>query len=112
MTSGFMWVRIRGAPYVSLERNGGGGGGGKVNYFAPGAQHQLGVETQIVGFLNSLAAIATIALTSKVPRKFPNQIYRHLLLTLCMLTIFIAFGVEIALFKRKMSGYPFKLLFD
>lgn len=44
-TSGYMFNSIRKTPYVAGNPQGG------ISYFAPGFQNQLGIETQIIGFL-------------------------------------------------------------
>lgn len=99
-----MWVRIRGAPYVGMARNGG------YQYFAPSLQSQLGVETQIVGVLNGCAAIAMIALTVKVP-KIANPTVSRVATFVSMAVIVCAVSAEVALFRRKMGSYPFRMLF-
>jgi len=42
-TSGFMWNRIKNAPYIGVSQS------GHVSWIAGGYQNQLGVESQIVG---------------------------------------------------------------
>lgn len=44
-TGGHMFNQIRKVPYVS------GDGRGNINYFTGGFQNQLGIETQIIGFI-------------------------------------------------------------
>jgi OST3 / OST6 family, transporter family len=45
MVGGYMFVHIRGMPYIA------GGQHGGVEYIAPGFQTQYGIEVQIIGFL-------------------------------------------------------------
>jgi oligosaccharyltransferase complex subunit gamma len=47
-TGGHMFNQIRKVPYVS------GDGRGNINYFTGGFQNQLGIETQIIGFICKL----------------------------------------------------------
>lgn len=42
-TSGFMWNRIKNAPYIGVTQ------GGTVSWIAGGYQNQLGIESQVVG---------------------------------------------------------------
>jgi oligosaccharyltransferase complex subunit gamma len=42
-TSGYMWNKIKNAPYVQM------GDGGKMNWIAGGFQNQLGMESQVIG---------------------------------------------------------------
>lgn len=44
-TSGFMWNRIKNAPYVTASQD------GKIQWVAGGFQNQFGLETQVVGGL-------------------------------------------------------------
>lgn len=44
-TSGYMWNKIKNAPYVQA------GPGGRVSWVAGGYQNQLGLESQVVGAL-------------------------------------------------------------
>lgn len=101
MTSGYMWVRIRSAPYVMYSQH-------SIQYFAAGLQSQLGMETQIVGILNGLSAISVIGLSTRVP-SLKNPVLRRVLTILCSAIIAASFSAEVALFRRKMPSYPFKL---
>jgi hypothetical protein len=42
-TSGYMWNKIKNAPYVAADQS------GKVSWIAGGYQNQLGMESQVVG---------------------------------------------------------------
>ena len=41
-TSGYMWNKIKGAPYVAVDQS------GKTSWIAGGYQNQLGLESQVV----------------------------------------------------------------
>lgn len=103
MTSGYMWVRIRGAPYTVMNHQG-------TQVFSPGLQMQLGIEAQIVATLNCVGAVALIALGTKIPT-IGNPQTRRIAVIITMAVVLLAFSAEIALFRRKLGHYPFRLIF-
>jgi oligosaccharyltransferase complex subunit gamma len=54
MTSGLMFVRIRGNPYVAVGRD------GKAEWIASGFQNQFGMETHVVAFICRCISFAII----------------------------------------------------
>lgn len=98
-----MWVRIRSAPYTVQQRDG-------LYYFAPGIQSMLGIEAQLVGLFNCIGAISMIALATRIP-KMENATYRRIAVITCITLVMVSFSAEIALFRRKVGAYPFRLLF-
>ena len=104
MTSGYMWVRIRSAPYAAAGRD------GKMQSIAASLQNQLGVETHMIALLNGSAALAMIALSSVAPA-ISHGLARRMAVFACMAVIMVTFSAEVAIFRRKMGGYPFRLLF-
>jgi oligosaccharyltransferase complex subunit gamma len=99
MTSGYMFTRIRGAPFTS---------GG--SWIAPGYQNQYGQETQVVAGIYALLAGSFLMLmfvtpTQMSPSKQRAQVY------VWTLVIMMIFSVLISLFRVKNRGYPFKLFF-
>lgn len=103
MTSGYMWVRIRGAPYTIIGHQG-------TQVFASGLHAQLGIEAQMVATLNCVGAVALIALGTKVPA-ISNPQARRVAVIATMAATLLAFSAEIALFRRKLGYYPFRLIF-
>ncbi|TCD71887.1 oligosaccharyl transferase subunit ost3/OST6 [Steccherinum ochraceum] len=99
MTSGYMFTRIRGAPWT----------GGNGQWIAPGYQNQFGQETQVVAMIYGLLASAFLMLTvvtpyTSSPSRQKAQVY------LWSIVIFIMYSVLLSLFRVKNKGYPFKLL--
>ena len=64
MVGGFMFVRIRGMPYVAGGPNG-------AQLIAPGFQTQYGIEVQIIAFL--CASFESFFLTEQVPTEMPKR---------------------------------------
>ncbi|CDO71218.1 hypothetical protein BN946_scf184863.g13 [Trametes cinnabarina] len=99
MTSGFMFVRIRGMPHT----------GGNGQWIAPGYQNQFGQETQVVSFIYGLLSAAFLMLTLVTPYQ-TNPARQRLQIYLWSGVILVMFSVLISLFRVKNRGYPFKLL--
>ncbi|TBU65726.1 oligosaccharyl transferase subunit OST3/OST6 family [Dichomitus squalens] len=99
MTSGFMFVRIRGMPQS----------GANGQWIAPGYQNQFGQEVQVVSFIYGLLSAAFLMLTLVTP--YQTQPYRQRAqIYLWSGVILVMFSVLISLFRVKNRGYPFKLL--
>ncbi|KAI9070391.1 oligosaccharyl transferase subunit OST3/OST6 family [Trametes sanguinea] len=99
MTSGYMFVRIRGMPHT----------GGNGQWIAPGYQNQFGQETQVVSFIYGLLSAAFLMLTLVTPyQTSPSR--QRLQIYLWSGVILVMFSVLISLFRVKNRGYPFKLL--
>ena len=103
MTSGYMWVRIRNAPYQVFNPTGS-------TYYVPGMQNMVGIEAQIVGSLNFLSAFCMIALSLVAP-KLKSTLVRRLTIYACLSIFILSFSAEIALMRRKVPAYPFRLIF-
>ncbi|KAI0670289.1 oligosaccharyl transferase subunit OST3/OST6 family [Trametes maxima] len=99
MTSGFMFVRIRGMPQS----------GANGQWIAPGYQNQFGQETQVVSFIYGLLSAAFLMLTLVTPYQ-TNPARQRLQIYLWSGVILVMFSVLISLFRVKNRGYPFKLL--
>ncbi|KAF8495608.1 oligosaccharyl transferase subunit OST3/OST6 family [Gautieria morchelliformis] len=102
MVGGFMFVHIRGMPYIA------GGQHGGVEYIAPGFQTQYGIEVQIIGFLYGVLSLGFISMTMIIPRHTSpaRQRYGVYVWTGVSLTLF---SVLVSIFKIKNGGYPFRL---
>ncbi|KAI1845128.1 hypothetical protein JX265_002787 [Neoarthrinium moseri] len=101
-TGGHMFNQIRKVPYVA------GDGKGNVNYFTGGFQNQLGIETQIIGFIYGALSFMVIALILRVPRQSDNKLQQVLVVGLSG-GIFLLYGLLLSIFRIKNGGYPFSL---
>ncbi|OJT15729.1 Dolichyl-diphosphooligosaccharide--protein glycosyltransferase subunit 3 [Trametes pubescens] len=99
MTSGFMFVRIRGMPHS----------GGNGQWIAPNYQNQFGQEVQVVSFIYGLLSAAFLMLTLVTPYQ-THPARQRLQVYLWSGVILVMFSVLISLFRVKNRGYPFKLL--
>lgn len=134
-TSGYMWNKIKNAPYVQMAPD------GRVSWIAGGYSNQLGLESQVVGTLCECRGArrpggaphpgvsAVTRLHSLVEALTPDGV---LALTVVVLSVFIPaqsspmkqrigtylwlvlmivlYSLLIRLFKLKNGGYPFGLL--
>lgn len=98
-----MWVRIRGAPLTAYDRQ------GQPQYISNTLQSQLGLETYLISILNAAASLSTILLTSKIP-KIQDRKYSRPATALCAVVVVCALSAQVVMFRRKMGGYPFRLL--
>jgi len=99
MTAGYMFTRIRGAPYTS---------GG--SWIAAGYQNQYGQETQVVAAIYGLLAASFLMLTLVVPTQM-SPTRQRIQVYLWTTVIILIFSILVSLFKVKNRGYPFKILF-
>lgn len=103
MCSGLMWVRIRGAPLTAFD------GKGRPQYLSSTLQSQLGLETCLISMLNAIATLSTILITSKIP-KIRDPKYSRPATLICTVAVVCALSAQVLMFRRKMGGYPFRLL--
>lgn len=120
-TGGQMFNNIRKVPYVS------GDGKGGISYFTGGFQNQLGIETQIIGFIcecplgterlinpyancitDGALSFMVIALILRAPRLSDSKIQQALIIGLSG-GIFVIYGLLLSIFRVKNGGYPFSL---
>ncbi|KAI0748221.1 oligosaccharyl transferase subunit OST3/OST6 family [Daedaleopsis nitida] len=99
MTSGFMFVRIRGMP-----QSGAGG-----QWIAQGYQNQFGQEVTVVSFIYGLLGSSFLMLTLVTPYQ-TNPSRQRAQVYLWSAVILVMFSVLISLFRVKNKSYPFKLL--
>ncbi|KAH9901027.1 oligosaccharyl transferase subunit OST3/OST6 family [Cubamyces lactineus] len=99
MTSGFMFVRIRGMPPS----------GANGQWIAAGFQNQFGQEVHVVSFIYGLLAASFLMLTLITPYQ-TNPARQRLQVYLWSAVILVMFSVLVSLFRVKNRGYPFKLL--
>lgn len=103
LISGYMFVQIRGVPYVREHAN------GRVDYFVPGQQNQLGVETQILSFVYGILSASSIILIKHIPKIKSPQV-QLIAVVIISLLIFIFYSLLLSVFGLKGMGYPFRLL--
>jgi len=101
MVGGYMFVRIRGMPYVAATAQGS-------QMIANGFQSQYGIEVQIIAFIYGLLSLYFVFLTLVVPRNTSpgRQRYGIYVWTGVSITLF---SVLVSLFRIKNGGYPFRL---
>lgn len=102
-TTGYMFNQIRGVPYVRQQQD------GSVEYFMPGQQIQLGIETQILSFCYGILSLLFIILIKRVPEISHPQV-KLVASTIVTVSIYVAFSYVLAVFGLKSPGYPFRFL--
>ncbi|KAF8522288.1 dolichyl-diphosphooligosaccharide-protein glycotransferase [Hysterangium stoloniferum] len=103
MVGGYMFVRIRGMPYVAGDPNGG------VQLISPGFQSQYGIEVQIIAFIYGLLSLSFVVLTLLVPRQTSAARQRYGVYVWTGISLAL-FSVLLSVFRIKNPGYPFRLL--
>ncbi|KAK4684548.1 oligosaccharyltransferase complex subunit gamma, partial [Tremellales sp. Uapishka_1] len=103
-TSGYMWNKIKNAPYVQMGPN------GQTSWIAGGYQNQLGLESQVVAATYGLLGFTVIALTLFVPAQ-TNAGKQRAGVYLWLGMLVVVFSLLMKLFKMKNGGYPFYILF-
>ncbi|PCH38076.1 oligosaccharyl transferase subunit OST3/OST6 family [Wolfiporia cocos MD-104 SS10] len=99
MTSGYMFVRIRGMPHSG--QNG--------QWIAPGYQAMYGQEVQVVAMIYGTLSAGFLMLTLVVPNQ-TSASKQRLQIYLWTGVVFIMYSVLISIFREKNRGYPFRLL--
>ncbi|OAX44674.1 hypothetical protein K503DRAFT_728980 [Rhizopogon vinicolor AM-OR11-026] len=99
MTSGYMFTRIRGVPYV----------GPNGAWIAQGFQNQFGQEVQVVTLVYGVLAGSFLMLIVVTPRQM-SAVRQRTQVYLWTAVNFLVFNILISLFRVKNPGYPFKLL--
>ncbi|ODV88308.1 hypothetical protein CANARDRAFT_193130 [[Candida] arabinofermentans NRRL YB-2248] len=102
-TCGYMFNVIRGTQYIKTNKD------GTNEYFIPGHQAQLGVETQIVSAIYGGCTLAFILLTDKL-NSMKNKRNKNLVTILMSVIIFLLYSFLVSCFQEKKIGYPFWLL--
>ncbi|KAK0459744.1 oligosaccharyl transferase subunit OST3/OST6 family, partial [Desarmillaria tabescens] len=97
-TSGYMFTRIRNAPYS----------GANGNWIANGYQNQFGQEVQVIALVYGLLAFSFLMLTVIVPYQ-TSASRQRLQVYLWVGIIMIIYSVLVSIFRVKNRGYPFRL---
>ncbi|KIM29014.1 hypothetical protein M408DRAFT_329052 [Serendipita vermifera MAFF 305830] len=101
-TSGIMFVRIRGSPWVGRTKQG-------ASWLAGGYQNQYGMEVQVIAGVYGTLAFSYVALIFLVPRILSPTKQRIAVYIWCCV-ILLLFSVLLSLFSVKNTAYPFRLL--
>jgi len=99
MTSGYMFTRIRGSPFMGQDGS----------WIAGGFQNQFGQEVQVIAVVYGTLGFAFIMLTMVIPYQTGAQRQRFQIY-LWSTIIMLVYSILIVLFKVKNRGYPFRLL--
>lgn len=104
LISGYMFNQIRGVPFVMDHQD------GRVEYFLPSQQNQLGIETQIMSFVYGCLSLLTVVLIKKAPEIKYSQV-KLIAVVVISILIFGLYSVLLSIFGIKGMGYPYKFLF-
>ncbi|KAF8212220.1 oligosaccharyl transferase subunit OST3/OST6 family [Mycena galopus ATCC 62051] len=99
MTSGYMFTRIRGSPFMGHDGS----------WIAGGFQSQYGQEVQVIAVVYGTLGFAFMMLTMVIPYQATAQRQRFQIY-LWSTIIMLVYSILIVLFKVKNRGYPFRLL--
>ncbi|KAL1409080.1 oligosaccharyl transferase subunit ost3/OST6 [Vanrija albida] len=102
-TSGYMWNKIKNAPYVQVAQD------GRVSWIAGGYSNQLGLESQVVGALYGALALCVVVLTVVIPAQ-SSPVKQRLGVFLWTGMLIVLASMLFRLFRLKNGGYPFHLL--
>ncbi|CAK9441586.1 uncharacterized protein LODBEIA_P54540 [Lodderomyces beijingensis] len=102
-TTGYMFNKIRGSPYLIEHPD------GRTEYFIGGQQTQLGIETQIISFIYGLMSILVIILIKRAPEiKTPS--INLILVAVISGLIFLLFSLLLSIFGLKGLGFPYRFI--
>ncbi|KAI5956349.1 OST3 [Candida jiufengensis] len=102
-TTGYMFNKIRGSPYLIEHPD------GRTEYFLPGQQSQLGIETQIMSFLYGILSILVVVLIKRAP-EIKNQSVNLVAVVVVSSLIFILFSLLLSIFGLKGIGFPYRFI--
>ncbi|KAI5964219.1 OST3 [Candida pseudojiufengensis] len=102
-TTGYMFNKIRGSPYVIEHQD------GRTEYILPGQQNQLGIETQIMSFLYGILSVLVIVLIKRAP-EIKNPSVSLILVVVVSALIFILFSLLLSIFGLKGIGFPYRFI--
>lgn len=103
LISGYMFNQIRGVPFVMEHQ------GGKVDYFIPQQQNQLGVETQIMSFVYGCLSLLVVMLIKRAPQ-IKNSHVKLIAVIVLSILIFVLYSVLLSIFGIKGMGYPYRFI--
>lgn len=100
--SGYMFTQIRNAPYVR-ELN------GRVEYIAPQAQMQYGLETQVASSLYGLLGLTFVVLVKKVLAISNSKVQFFATVVVCA-TLYLLYSFFLNVFSVKYASYPYTFM--
>ncbi|CUM54498.1 unnamed protein product [Debaryomyces fabryi] len=103
LISGYMFNQIRGVPFVMEHQS------GKVDYFVPQQQNQLGVETQIMSFIYGCLSLLVVMLIKKAP-EIKNSHVKLIAVIVLSILIFVLYSILLSIFGIKGMGYPYRFI--
>lgn len=98
-SGGYMFNQIRNTPFLREV-------GDKVEYIAPGAQSQYGLETQLLSTLYGLLSLVFVLLVSKVGTIRNNKV-QLIAVAFIMALVYLLYSLLLYIFSQKHRGYPF-----
>ncbi|XP_045154845.1 magnesium transporter protein 1-like [Echinops telfairi] len=106
MTSGQMWVQIRGAPFS--QRN---PCTGQVHYIDPQNHVQFAAETYLVALCQVCISLGVVFLDAAATSRRPI-VKRKMMYLIGVGLVATVVSWLLSLFRRKVPGYPYRLLTD
>lgn len=103
MLSGYMWARIRNAPYV-------GSGPEGILYIMPNPQSQFGVESRIVSGICA-GTVLVFSLITTIVYKFEDNNKRRIAAMIMSLLYMAGHAALMKAFSQKFQGYPISYIF-
>lgn len=107
MTSGHMWNSIRNPPFIGRE-------GKKMVVILVQLQSQVGVESQLISLLISVASLCLVILVNVIdPTPGDSRFFgrQKIVGGFSVAFFMLAYGFGIHVFQLKGMGYPFSLLY-
>lgn len=111
-TSGYVWNTIRGPQFTGYSN-------GNIEWIAGGFSNQFAVETQIMAvlcrffykiiLLDSACAFCLVNLVARIPN-ISNVHAQRMAIYMTLIMMIGVYSVILYMFRRKNSGYPFRLL--
>lgn len=98
---GYMFNQIRNTPFVKES-------GDNVEYIAPGAQTQYGLETQLLSSLYGLLSLVFVLLVGKVGA-IRNAKVQFFAVAIISALLYLLYSVLLFIFAQKHRGYPFQM---
>lgn len=99
--AGLMFTQIRSVPYVNEKSDG-------VEAFAPSAQMQYGVETQIIAALYGLLGVVFLVLAGRISVIKSPKVQLFTSVVSCAL-LYLLYSIVLSIFNIKYKGYPYLL---
>merc|ERR1711935_207946 len=99
MTSGQMWLHIRGAPFAHVDRN-----SGRTSFIHGSSNMMFVAESYIVAIVNGIICLGFILLAD-APKDAANPMSKYMSYG-GLATVVLFFSILLAIFRMKHRGYP------